>query len=132
MNEHIAIDTGTLRRWKNNLRKALDSKHILWGSSSEDKVEAVEQQITIQISISEPLAMELIPGCTKKDVVEALNLGNNIDYALPQTWVDHVNEITGVDDIARHFVWDCGSKWCPIPVTETGELILAVYNHITR
>lgn len=73
---------------------------------------------------------------TKGEAVKALNLENKgeVDYALPQEWLDHVVKVTGI--YAAHcFVWlyDEQAKIFgrPYPLTVEGINLLKKYNKRT-
>ncbi len=73
---------------------------------------------------------------TKQDAVKALGLEERgeVDYALPQPWVDEVTRMTGYTQIAAHFVYfypkTAPGMGYPYPITDQGVFYLNLLSKV--
>jgi hypothetical protein len=122
-----------LKEWRVYLEKAKQA--LLNGSYLYIKIERMEQSMSLIGSTREPLPFEFRLGISKGDLVKELGITWTIDYALPQAWVNHVEEITG-ENPCPHMVWSYGQgsgyDGEPLPITDKGKAILWDYRKATK
>lgn len=131
--EYLAINTNTLDRWNATLEKVMQSRKIHENSSEFASIHSVQHQLGIVKDVACTVPLEFVGDVTKGDVIESLGATFTYDTALPQGWVDDVEDKTGQNP-CPHFVWSYqeeGGVWGrPFPITEAGKLILKIYNYL--
>jgi len=129
--KYLAISSYTIERWAELLKKVMDSGTISDSSPEFSTIHSVQHQLGIVKDVACNVPLEFVGDCTKGDVMESLGVNFTYDYALPQPWVDDVENKTG-ENPCPHFVWsyqEDGDVWGrPFPITEAGKLIMKIYN----
>lgn len=77
--------------------------------------------------ICDKVPVELLPGATKGDVIESLNITFVYDTALPQGWFDEFVDEMKINPL-QYFIWDCDAH-VPYPLTTTAKVLLESFNN---
>lgn len=128
MEQYYFVPRYILTMCKNKLENTLKESGLHETSRTYQKIEGVAHTIKIIMAQeSNKVPVELVPGVTKKDVMEKLDVAFVFDYALPQSWFEYVQEELGINPLP-HFVWNVDNN-TPYPITETGRTIMSILMH---
>lgn len=132
MEKQIMVREGALKTWQRQIKESVELSGIHKDSREHSKLYAVGTYIKNHVEYGDRVKMEHVPGVTKKEVMDDMNLDYTFDYAIPQPWADDVYEKTGVYP-SPFFVWGYpegifGGQ--AVAITDTGKMLLEIYNHI--